>query len=195
TYDATSKPGGVPLHTLYYRDHGRPSMEAKANGQIYLSPSEKKGLEKYLKLITDLGNSVRIKCLPALAFCVARQRSTNKATKPPGKNCPRGFQKRHPVLKPRRNNVYDRITHWFEVIAEVLQDPAVLAENVLIWTRLEACYTCLAPSKSLGAAVKRMMVTAIESIRANGRFHHPPKQVDHIPYPWMTLCLLRIWIY
>jgi hypothetical protein len=57
--------------------------------QLYLfprDPSEEKALEKYLKLMADLGNPVRIKFLPALAFSIARQRSTNKATKPPGKN-------------------------------------------------------------------------------------------------------------
>jgi hypothetical protein len=140
TYDARSKRSGVPLSTLYYRDHGRPSRETKAQGQQYLTPSEEKALEKYLKLMADLGNPVRIKCLPALAFSIARQRSTNKAAKPPGKNWPRGFQRRHPALKSRRvramawerheNNIYDKIIHWFEVIREVLQDPAILAENV-----------------------------------------------------------------
>jgi hypothetical protein len=102
TYDAISKRSGVPLTTLYYRDHGRRSREAKAEGQLYLTPPEEKALEKYLKLMADLGNHVRIKFLPALAFSIARQRSTNKATKPPGKNWPRGFQKRHPALKSRR---------------------------------------------------------------------------------------------
>jgi hypothetical protein len=140
TYDATSKRSGVPLSTLYYRNHGRPSIEAKAKGQQYLTPSEEKALEKYLKLMADLGNPVRIKYLPSLAFSIARQRSTNKATKPPGKNWPRGFQNRHPALKSRRvramtwerheNNIYNKIIHWFEVIKEVLQDPAILLENV-----------------------------------------------------------------
>ena len=101
TYDARSKRSGVPLTTLYYRDHRRRSREAKAEGQLYLTLSEK-ALEKYLKLMADLGNPVRIKCLPALAFSIARQRSTNKAAKPPGKNWPRGFQKRHLALKSRR---------------------------------------------------------------------------------------------
>jgi len=65
--------------------------------------------------------------LSALAFSIARQRSTNKAAKPPGKNWPRGFQKRHPALKSRRvramawerheNNIYDKVVHWFEVIS------------------------------------------------------------------------------
>jgi hypothetical protein len=27
------------------------------------------------------------------------------------------------------NNIYDKITHWFEVVGKVLQDPAILPEN------------------------------------------------------------------
>jgi hypothetical protein len=91
TYAATSKRSGVPLTTLYHRDHGRRSKEEKAQGQQYLTPSEEKALEKYSKLMADFGNPLRIKCLPALDFSIARQRSTNKATKPLGKNWPRGF--------------------------------------------------------------------------------------------------------
>jgi hypothetical protein len=101
TYDARSKRSGVPLTTLYYRDHGRRSKEEKAQGQQYLTLSEEKALEKYLKLMADLGNPMRIKCLPSLAFSIARQRSTNKATQPPGKNWAQGFQKRHPALRSR----------------------------------------------------------------------------------------------
>jgi hypothetical protein len=102
TYDAISKRSGVPLTTLYYRNHRRRSKEEKAQGQQYLTLLEEKALEKYLKLMANLRNPVRIKFLPALAFSIARQRSMNKATKPPGKNQPRGFQKRHPALKSRR---------------------------------------------------------------------------------------------
>jgi hypothetical protein len=89
--------------------------------------------------MSDLGSPVRIKFLRSLAFHIARQRS-NKPTKPPGKNWPQAFEKRHPELKSRRvrpidwnrheNNIYDKITHWFEVIGKVLQDPAILPENV-----------------------------------------------------------------
>jgi hypothetical protein len=32
TYDARSKRSRVPLTTLYYRDHGRPLREEKAQG-------------------------------------------------------------------------------------------------------------------------------------------------------------------
>ncbi|KFZ25297.1 hypothetical protein V502_00221 [Pseudogymnoascus sp. VKM F-4520 (FW-2644)] len=136
TYDAISKRKNVPLSTLNHRAHGRPSIEQKAQGQQYLTPSEEKALEKYLKLMSDLGNHVRIKFVPSLAFSIARQRSTtDKAIKPPNKNWPQGFSKRHPALKSRRvramdwkrhdNNIYNKITNWFEVIGKVLQDPAI----------------------------------------------------------------------
>ena len=39
TYDATSKRSGVPLTTLYHRDHVRRSKEEKAQGQQYLTMS------------------------------------------------------------------------------------------------------------------------------------------------------------
>jgi hypothetical protein len=65
TYDAISKRSGVPLTTLYHHDHGRRSKEEKAQGQQYLTPSEEKALKRYLKLMADLWNLVRIKCLPS----------------------------------------------------------------------------------------------------------------------------------
>ena len=71
-YDARSKRSVVPLTSLYYRNLGRRSKEDKAQGQQYLTPSEEKALERYLKLMADLGNPVRIKCLLSLAFSIAR---------------------------------------------------------------------------------------------------------------------------
>lgn len=68
TYDATLKRNGVPLTTLYYRDYRRRSKEEKAQGQQYLTPSEKRAFKKYLELVAGLGNPVRIKCLPSLAY-------------------------------------------------------------------------------------------------------------------------------
>ncbi|KFX85876.1 hypothetical protein V490_09347 [Pseudogymnoascus sp. VKM F-3557] len=86
-YDVISNREDVPLSTLNHRAHGRPSIEQKAQGQRYLTPPEEKALEKYLKLMSDLGNHVRIKFIPSLAFNIARQRSTtDKAIKPPNKN-------------------------------------------------------------------------------------------------------------
>ena len=72
TYDAISKRSGVPLTTLYHRYHRRRSKEEKAQGQQYLTPSEEKALEKYLKLMADLGNPMRIKCLLSFAFSIAQ---------------------------------------------------------------------------------------------------------------------------
>jgi hypothetical protein len=77
------------------------------------------------------------------------------------------------------NNIYDKITHWFEVITEVLQDPAILAENVYNMDETGVMLCILGsiqvlvgkedPRDYRGAAVKRTMVTAIECISANGR--------------------------
>jgi hypothetical protein len=78
TYDARSKRSVVPLTTLYYCNHGRRSKEEKAQSQQYLTRPEEKALEKYLKLMADIGNPVRIKYLPSLAFCIACQCSTTK---------------------------------------------------------------------------------------------------------------------
>lgn len=143
-----------------------------------------------MKLISDLGNPVRIKFLPSLAFSIARQRSTtNKAIKPPGKNWAQGLEKRHPALKSRRvraidwkrhkTNIYDKIKHWFEVIGKVVQDPAIVPENVYNMDETGVILCMLGSVKVLvgkddprdyrGAGVKRTMVTAIECISANGR--------------------------
>jgi hypothetical protein len=122
TYDARSKRSGVPLSTLHHRAQGRRSKEQKAQSQQYLTPSEEKALEKYLKGISDLGNPVRIKFVPSLAFVIARQRSTiEKPINPPGKNWAQGFVRRYLVLKSRRvraidwkhheNNIYDKIIY------------------------------------------------------------------------------------
>jgi len=148
-----SKRSGVPLTTLYHRDHGRRSKEEKAQGQQYLTPSEEKALEKYLKLTADLENPVRIKCLPSLVFVIARQHSTTKkATKPPNKNWAQAFQKRHPALKSRRvramawerheNNIYDKIRTWLERCCSdipLLRRPRTLkgrvcASHTMLWT-------------------------------------------------------------
>ena len=84
----------------------------------------------FLLQMAEFGQPVRIKHIPSLAFSVARQRSTNKSAKPPGKNWARAFEKRHPELKARKSmaldwdryHIYDKVVHWFEIIGKVLQD-------------------------------------------------------------------------
>jgi len=86
--------------------------------------------------MADLGQPVRIKYIPSLAHSTARERSTtDKPIKPPAQNWPQSFQKRHSELKARRvraldwngheKNIYNKVTHWFEVIGKVLEDPAI----------------------------------------------------------------------
>ena len=141
SYRARADRSGVPRSTLHARDHGRPSMKQKAERQQYLTPWEENAVVKFLLQMSDLGQPVRIKYIPEIAFRVTCQRSpTDRPPKPPGKNWANGLEKRHPELKSRRvkaldwnrheKNTYEKITHWFEVIGKVLQDPDTLAENV-----------------------------------------------------------------
>jgi hypothetical protein len=81
------------------------------------------------------------------------------------------------------NSIYDKITHWFEVIGKVLEDPAILPENVYNMDETGVMLSMLGSVKVLlgkddprdyrGAVVKRTTVTAIECISANGRFLSP----------------------
>jgi hypothetical protein len=81
------------------------------------------------------------------------------------------------------NNIYDKIIHWFKVIREVLEDPAILPENVYNIDETGVMLSMLGSVKVLlgkddprdykGAVVKRISVTAIECISANGRFLLP----------------------
>jgi hypothetical protein len=142
--------------------------------------------------MSDLGKPVRIKYIPSQAFSVAPQRSiamTDNSIKPLNKNWPRAFEKRNPELKGRRvrsidwkrheNNTYVKILHWFEVIRRVIQDPAILPENVYNMDETGVMLGMLGSVKVLvgkddlrdyrGAGVKRTMVTAIECIGADGR--------------------------
>jgi hypothetical protein len=113
TWAALSERGDVPLHTLYYRAHGRPSIDEKAQRQQYLTLQEEKALVTFLLLMSDLGQPVRIKYIPSLAFTLARQRSTttDNPIKPPGKNWARAFEKRHQELKARRVRSIDWKSH------------------------------------------------------------------------------------
>ena len=77
------------------------------------------------------------------------------------------------------NNIHDKIIHWFEVIGEVLQDPAILLEDVYNMDKTGIMLCMLGSIKVLiskddprdyrGVGVKRTIVTAIECISANSR--------------------------
>ena len=194
SYRALADHGNVPHTTLYHRDRGRRAMKEKAQSQQYLTPWEEDVLIKYLLQMSDLGQSVRIKFIPSLAYSVTRHRPTaERPPKAPGRNWAKALEKRHPILLARRvkaldwnrheKNIYGKIIHWFEVIKEVLQDPNVLAENVYNMDETGVMLSMPGSVKVLvgkddmrdyrGARVKRTTVTAIECISGDGRYLNP----------------------
>jgi hypothetical protein len=144
--------------------------------------------------MSDLGQPIRIKFIPSIAFCVTRQRpAAERPFKPPGRNWTKALETRHPVLKARRvgaldwnrheKNIYGKVTYWFEVIGKILKDPAILAENVYNMDETGVMLSMPGSVKVLvgkddqrkyrGARVKRTTATAIECISADGRYLHP----------------------
>ena len=164
----------------------------------YLTPSEEEGLEDYLLETHKRGFRVPKKLLPYLAFTIIRRRSSTIQTllsdtmlKPPGEDWSNAFLKRHPKLIGKRNkplewarfDIYDKVVEWFEVIERLLQDPAILPENVYNMdetrTRINVSrsrkYVVAKDDKSdmKGPKTNRTQVTALEYISASGRCLHP----------------------
>jgi DDE superfamily endonuclease len=169
-------------------------MKEKARGQQYLKPYEEDVLIEYLLQMSDLGQPIRLKFIPFIAFRVTRHRpTTDRPLKPPGRNWTKALEKRHPELIARKvkalnwnrheKNTYGKITHWFEMIRDVLQDPAVLAENVYNMDETGVMLSMPGSVKVLvskhdmrdyrDARVKRTTVTAIECISGDGRYLNP----------------------
>jgi len=80
--------------------------------------------------MSDLGQPIRIKFIPSIAFSVTRERpKADRPLKPPGKNWAKALENRHPELQARRvsaldwdrheKNIYGKVTHWFEVIGKI----------------------------------------------------------------------------
>jgi hypothetical protein len=182
----------IPYHTDYYRKRGRPSMKEKAQGQQYLTPPEEKALVTFILRMGAVGTPIRVKYIPALAFCIASRRATNRPSEPPNKNWPQAFRRRHPQLKSRNNrpmpwerhdnNIYDKV-HWFDVIKEELCRPDVRPENCYNMDETGIMLSMLGSVKVLvgkddgrdyrGTGTKRTMVTAIECVSASGEYLNP----------------------
>jgi len=108
SYRSLADYGGVPHSTLHHRAHRRRSMEQKAQSQQYLTPCEEDAVVKFLLQMLDLGQPVRIKFIPQIAFMATFQRPTTaRPPKPPGKNWAKGLENRHPELKARRVRALD----------------------------------------------------------------------------------------
>ena len=131
SYRALADHSGVARSTLHHRAQGRRSFKQKAESQQYLTPWEERALLKFLLQTADLGQPVRIKSIPSLAYSVTQQRPpTDRPLKPLGRHWAKAFEKRYSVLQARKvkaldwnryeKDTYNKITHWFEVIEKVL---------------------------------------------------------------------------
>jgi hypothetical protein len=182
TYTALSKRHKVARTTLWNRAHGQSSKEEKAERQQYLTPVEEKALANYVIRMSNIGYPIRIKYIASLAFIIARRRSSvDIPIKPPGKNWHKAFEKRNPELNSRKvkavdwkrhdNNIYNKVSHWFEVIRPEIQDVDVLPENVYNMDETGVMLCMLGSVKVLvhkndmrnyrGAGLRRTVVTAI----------------------------------
>lgn len=194
SYRALADHRGVPRSTLHHRARGRRSLEEKAKSQQYLYPWEENAFVKFLLQMSDFGQPIRIKFIPSLAFSLTHQRPlSDRPQKPPGRNWAKALERRHSVLQARRvrpldwnrheKNIYNKVIHWFEVIGKVLQDPAIVAENVYNMDETGVMLSMPGSVKVLigkddrrdyrGARIKRTTVTAIECISADGRYLKP----------------------
>jgi hypothetical protein len=184
SYRALADHRKVPHTTLHHRAGGRRSIEEKAQSQQYLTPWEETALVKYLLQMSDLGQPVRIKFIPFLAFVATHQRpATDRPLKPPGKNWAKAFETRHPETAARRVMALDWDRHEKNIAGKITHDPTILAENVYNMDETGVMLSMLGSVKVLvgkgdkrsyrGARVKRTTVTAIECISADGRYLNP----------------------
>jgi len=191
---AIAHDGNVPLSTLHARARGRRSIEAKAQSQQYLMPFEEKAVIEFILEMSDLGTPIRNKFIPSIALSVTRHRpEADRPVRESNKNWTKAFERRHPELRTRRakalnwkrhdKDIYSKVEHWFDVIGEVLNDKAILAENVYNMDETGVMLSSLATVSVLvgkddqrdyrGARVERTMVTAIECISADGKYLDP----------------------
>jgi len=70
SYRALADHGNVPHSTLHHCARGRLSRANKARDQLYLKPYEEDVVVKYLLQMSNLGQPIRMKFIPFIAFRV-----------------------------------------------------------------------------------------------------------------------------
>src|SRR5271155_2860503 len=99
SYRALADHGNVPRSTLHYRARGRRLIEEKAQSQQYLTPWEEDVVVKYLLQMSDLGQPIRMKFIPSIAFIATCKRPiVDRPHKPLGRNWAKALENRHPLL-------------------------------------------------------------------------------------------------
>ncbi|KAF2462951.1 uncharacterized protein BDR25DRAFT_385237, partial [Lindgomyces ingoldianus] len=88
--------------------------------QHYLTPCEENAVDDFVLHMDILGQPIRIKYIPAIAFSATRYRpEADRPLKPPGVNWAKRLERRRPELiartrKPQdwnRLNIYDKSLH------------------------------------------------------------------------------------
>ncbi len=104
--------------TLWRHARGKPTRRDKAANQQYLTPREERAVLEYVLRMDERGYPLPVKFLGSVAHVIKRQRSSafqiptaDDGIRPPGKNWPQGFYKRHPELKARKVRPLDRVRH------------------------------------------------------------------------------------
>jgi len=108
SYRALADHNNVLRSILHHRARGRRSIEEKAQGQQYLTPWEEDVVVKFLLQMSDIGQSIRIKFIPSIAFIATRKRPiADRPFKAPGKNWAKALKNRHLILRARRVSALD----------------------------------------------------------------------------------------
>ena len=215
---------------MWRHANGKPSRRDKAANQQYLTPREEKTLLEYVLRMSERGYSLPVKFLRPLALVIARQRCStfqvptiDGDVRPPGKNWPQGFYKRHPQLKAKRvkaldwarhdHNIHDKVLQWFTLIGKELHDPAIVPENVYNMDETGVLLSVLSSLKVLvskqdlrncrGAGVKRTFSDSDRMYLGRREISQPinclaclntSQHLDDPPNPWMAFCVLENWI-
>ena len=165
---------------MWRRAHCKPSRKDKAAKQQYLTPSEEKAPVDYVLRTSERGYPLPVKFLRFLALVIARQRSSafqtpaiDNSIRPPGKNWPQDFYKRHPELTARKikalnwarhdHNIYDKVTQWFRATGKELHDPAIVPENVYSMDEKGVLLSVLSSLKVLVAKKTSQIAEALQS--------------------------------
>jgi hypothetical protein len=201
TYKVLSEISRVPASTVGHRNRGRISIQQRATNQQYLSPQEEKALVTYLLRMARNGFPLPVKFARTLAHVIALQRASVFQTpatdrddiRPPRKNWPQAFYKRHPELKAMRMqaidwqrhdyHIYEKVVEWFSVIGKELASLTILTKNIYNIDKTGVLLSILNSLKVLvgknelktyrGAGVKRTLIIAIEYISVDGQYLYP----------------------
>ena len=182
----------IPVSTRWHRAHGRQTRRQRAVQQQLLTPSEEKALVDHVLRLYRNGHPARIKHLRSFAGTLLQRRAGANGLREkrlPGKDWPQAFCKRHPELEAARlkaidwqrheKNIRAKIQRWFQIMDEQLNERGVLQENVynmdetgVLLSDLNAVKVLIArddKERRRGVGLKRVMITAVECISADGR--------------------------